>query len=118
MNQPIDGDEMKDKNSVSAGKDLATVSSEELAAQGDGQTRVYCSTCDKFQLLEMVDMGRWGQSPDNQVQHNWGDLLCSECHLVIATLAVDKPGVYRFVKVGEIYADDNTALSSSSTPPK
>ena len=46
MNQPIrDGDEMKDKNSVSAGKDLTTVSSEELAAQGDGQPCPHCQ-CD------------------------------------------------------------------------
>lgn len=39
MNQPKD---IENKNSVSAGKDLATVSSEELAAQGDGQP---CPTC-------------------------------------------------------------------------
>lgn len=37
MNQPKD---IENQNSVSAGKDLATVSSEELAAQGDGQSSV------------------------------------------------------------------------------
>jgi hypothetical protein len=66
---------------------------------------IYCSTCGKFQVLEIVNMGPWGVNPEGSINRNWGDLLCSECHLVIATLSVDIPGVYQFIKVGEIYAE-------------
>lgn len=34
----------------------------------------------------------------------WGDVVCDVegCHMVIATISVDKPGIYEFVRVREL----------------
>lgn len=55
-------------------------------------THIYCDSCGKRQPLKI----------DPMTDHDgviWGDLLCSVCGLVIATIDVDEEGEYEFVKV-------------------
>lgn len=40
--------------------------------------------------------------PDDLNLIAWGDIICTECRLVIATISSDESGVYQFVKVTEV----------------
>ncbi len=57
-------------------------------------TRIYCELCSKQQPMRIDYM-----SKDDLNTDIWGDLLCSVCDYVIATISVDEAGVYGFVKV-------------------
>jgi transcription initiation factor TFIIIB Brf1 subunit/transcription initiation factor TFIIB len=61
-------------------------------------TKIYCENCGKRVPLEIDHM----RSDDLNGDVIWGDLVCSKCKLVIATLEVDSPGIYEFVKVSDI----------------
>ena len=61
-----------------------------------GVINFYCECCDCHQpvhieYLQADDMNK-GKPP-------WGDIVCTECNFVIATISAPEPGVYRFVKV-------------------
>ena len=56
--------------------------------------KFYCEHCEKFQPVEIEPVQR-----DNLNPVPWGDILCSVCHLVIATMAADEPGTYGIVRV-------------------
>jgi hypothetical protein len=57
--------------------------------------RIYCECCGCHQPLLIEEM----RSDELNGQAIWGDLLCSICKLVIATLTVEEPGQYEFRKV-------------------
>lgn len=57
--------------------------------------KIYCSSCGKYQPLEIEPMSSDKLNGDSI----WGDLLCSVCRLVIATLTVSEAGIYEFRKV-------------------
>ena len=58
----------------------------------------FCLGCGKSQEVEIEPM----KKDDLNGETIWGDVVCSICHLVIATITVDEPGVYDFVKVDEL----------------
>jgi len=53
----------------------------------------YCESCECFHAVEIEEM----KQDDLNGDDIWGDIVCSVCHLVIATVIVDKPGKYEFV---------------------
>ena len=57
--------------------------------------KIYCECCDKHQPVRIDRMTKDHLNGENI----WGDLCCSQCHLVIATLTVEEEGVYEFKKV-------------------
>lgn len=57
--------------------------------------RLFCVVCQKSQPIIIEPM----QSDDLNGDKIWGDIICSECKLVIATVEVQEPGIYDFVKV-------------------
>jgi len=56
--------------------------------------KFYCEHCEKFQPVETEPVQRDDLNPVP-----WGDILCSVCHLVIATMTADEPGTYGIVRV-------------------
>ena len=62
----------------------------------------YCISCQehrhvKIESLKADDLNK-GKDP-------WGDIVCENCHLVIATISAKQPGIYEFqlkVSDGEI----------------
>ena len=60
-----------------------------------GIIRIYCDSCQKNVEFFIEPL-----STDNCNEGIWGDIVCKECHLVIATLTADEPGIYDIVKKG------------------
>lgn len=58
-------------------------------------TKIYCEVCQETQPLLVERMSKDDLNGDKI----WGDLLCSVCHFVIATLEVDEPGSYAFTRL-------------------
>lgn len=56
-------------------------------------TKIYCKHCDKHQPLLIDRM----QKLNGDII--WGDLVCSKCKLVIASIRVDEEGEYEFRKI-------------------
>lgn len=61
--------------------------------------KFYCEVCDchrpvEIEPLETDDLNK-GKPP-------WGDIICTVCHLVIATVSASEAGVYRFEKFEEV----------------
>lgn len=57
--------------------------------------RFYCEICDQAQPVEIEPL----ETDDlNKGKPPWGDIVCNECHLVIATISADTPGIYSFVR--------------------
>lgn len=59
------------------------------------QASIQCDECEQKQRLMMTPMAR-DAANDNTI---WGDLLCSGCSSIIATLTVDEEGEYDLVRV-------------------
>jgi len=59
--------------------------------------RFYCELCEKSQPVIIEPL----QKDELNGEKIWGDILCAECRLVIATITADEPGQYEFVKVSE-----------------
>jgi len=59
--------------------------------------RIYCKNCAKSQPMLIEPM-----TDEKHYKKPWGDLVCRECSFVIATITVDEPGVYEFVKVRDL----------------
>lgn len=57
--------------------------------------KIYCEVCDSAQPPRIDAMTTCELTGDSV----WGDICCSVCTFVIATITVDEPGVYDFVKV-------------------
>lgn len=57
--------------------------------------RFYCDACDEHREVIIERL----QKDDLNGDMIWGDIVCKECHLVIATISADAPGVYEFKKV-------------------
>ena len=60
--------------------------------------KFYCVACDKHQDVIIEPM----ETDNLNGDIIWGDVICSVCRLVIATITADKVGIYEFVKVGDI----------------
>ncbi len=41
----------------------------------------------------------------NKGKPPWGDIVCDECHFVIATISANEPGIYQFSRLEEAVAD-------------
>lgn len=55
--------------------------------------RFFCSTCDANKEVVIEPL----KSDDlNKGKDPWGDIVCVDCHLVIATISAKQPGIYRF----------------------
>jgi len=61
------------------------------------EVKIYCETCDKHQPLDIDEM-----STDDLNDNIWGDLVCSKCRFVIATLSVPVAGVYDFTLLSSL----------------
>jgi len=57
--------------------------------------RFYCEGCGESRAVIIEDL----QSDDLNGDRVWGDIICRECRLVIATVSADSPGRYRFMKM-------------------
>ena len=69
----------------------------QLANKTPGQTHTwYCEACAMSVDVTIEEM----QSDDLNGDQIWGDVVCDECKLVIATIRVSEPGVYDLVKIG------------------
>jgi len=55
--------------------------------------RLYCEQCKEFQPVEIEPV-----QGDNLNPMPWGDIICADCHFVIATLVADELGIYSIVK--------------------
>jgi hypothetical protein len=55
--------------------------------------RFYCEVCDEHKcvLIEPLETDEL-----NKGKPPWGDIVCVECHFVIATISADIPGIYKF----------------------
>ena len=60
--------------------------------------KIYCPNCHSFQPF-LVDKMWKGKRDRGAI---WGDICCKTCLIVITSLEVDEPGIYEFVKVGEL----------------
>lgn len=60
--------------------------------------KFYCESCEKHSLVN-IDPLLIDNLNDDKIA--WGDIVCAvkDCHLVIATISTDTPGIYRFVRV-------------------
>jgi len=58
--------------------------------------KIYCEICGNQEAR--IDVMN---SDDRNGDAVWGDICCSKCCLVLATITVDEPGVYEFVKVSD-----------------
>lgn len=63
--------------------------------------KFYCISCEEAREVIIEDLS----TDDLNGDSIWGDIICSECHLVIATVTSNSPGQYAFIKVGEIGAN-------------
>lgn len=62
--------------------------------------KIYCELCEKAQPFTIDPIRK---DKDFPKQGLWGDIVCSECSLVIATLSDFKEeGVYEVKKIKEI----------------
>lgn len=57
--------------------------------------KIYCECCSETVELKPVKMVKDKLNKDKI----WGDLVCSKCFFVIATLSASKEGTYNFKKV-------------------
>jgi hypothetical protein len=68
--------------------------------------KFYCEVCDCHQPVEIepliTDDLNKGKPP-------WGDIICTKCFFVIATVSASEPGVYRFEKVAGADLFDGTS---------
>lgn len=61
--------------------------------------KFYCEICDYHRPVEIEPL----QTDDlNKGKPPWGDIVCQECHFVIATISASESGVYQFAKVIEV----------------
>lgn len=60
--------------------------------------KIYCEVCGKHQVAAIDKMLPDVHFPQQGI---WGDVTCSVCHYVIATITVDEPGQYDLVKVSD-----------------
>ena len=56
----------------------------------------YCVACDDFRDVQIEELKR---DALNKGKLPWGDIVCVECHLVIATINANEPGKYEFERV-------------------
>ena len=59
--------------------------------------RIYCDLCGEYAEFDIDQM-----RTDELNEKPWGDIVCRQCRLVIATIVVDEPGLYAIEKVGEL----------------
>ena len=60
--------------------------------------KIYCEVCQRNVELK-IDMMESDTLNGDKI---WGDLVCAECCLIIASLEVDAPGIYEFVKMKDL----------------
>ena len=61
---------------------------------GVTMVKFYCECCNDHMCVEIEPL----QIDKLNESWAWGDIVCSECHFVIATISADEAGVYGFVK--------------------
>lgn len=68
--------------------------------------KIYCSTCGKYQSMRIDEMHK---DKDGTI---WGDICCEYCHLIIATIEVEREGIYEFKRISQIEESSNEYLCS------
>jgi len=58
------------------------------------KVRIFCEVCEEDTPLFIEPL----QSDDLNGDKIWGDIVCSVCHFVIATISADEPGEYEIVR--------------------
>ena len=61
--------------------------------------KIYCEVCGKSQDIRIDPMCNDQNFPEQGI---WGDLMCSVCNLVIATVSVENEGIYEFKKISDL----------------
>jgi uncharacterized protein YlaI len=56
--------------------------------------KFYCEVCGELKPVEIKKIEK-----DDLNEKPWGDILCSDCHFVIATVSADKEGYLIFKEV-------------------
>ena len=60
--------------------------------------KFFCEYCGNIQEVEIEPL-----STDKLNKPKiWADILCKECHFVIATIEAEEPGIYNFIKVKDL----------------
>jgi len=65
--------------------------------------KFYCDCCERHRPVEIEP----SQTDEITRPLIWADIVCTVCRLVIMTITADEPGIYDFVKVGELPDDIN-----------
>ena len=63
--------------------------------------KIFCESCNDYNEMLTLDIRK-----DELNKHPWGDLVCSECKLVIATIRADIEGTYVFKKYKPLMSMD------------
>lgn len=56
----------------------------------------YCEVCHTHRAVQAITVASDDLNPEP-----WGDIVCSECHFVIATIVAQEPGTYRVERIGD-----------------
>ncbi len=64
--------------------------------------KFFCRYCETEQPVQIQPMNKDSLNPES-----WGDILCSKCMFILATVTVDEAGIYDFVKVAEVNKNGN-----------
>lgn len=65
--------------------------------------KIWCEGCGGNVPFELEKLS----SDDLNGDAIWGDVVCPNCKLVIATITADEPGLYNLVKIADIVEDTN-----------
>ena len=60
--------------------------------------KFYCDHCEKHREVIIEPLQRDSLNGDAV----WGDIICTSCRVIIATITSDEPGIYQFVRVGPL----------------
>jgi len=69
--------------------------------------KFYCEYCETHQPVEIEPI-----RCDDLNPVPWGDIVCSVCHFVIATMTADESGIYDIVKQDDLSKRDCDCPSS------
>ena len=63
------------------------------------KVKFYCETCSGYEPIIYRPAIFESLQKDSEGKVIPGDILCKECHFVIASFSADEPGEYEIVKV-------------------
>lgn len=60
--------------------------------------KFYCESCQEHKKVEIEPLS----TDALNINRIWGDIICADCHFVIATISASEAGIYQLVKVAEL----------------